>query len=202
MEIPPGATIGILGSGQLGRMLTQAAHQLGYRVHIFSPEHGSPAGQVADLEIAAAYEDLEAVREFARQVDVVTYEFENVPTQTAETAAQLTPLHPGGWVLHTTQNRLREKKFLDQHNLPLIPFVAIHSLADLQAAVSWLGCPVVLKTATMAKGNTSLLTPIRFLLPMKPLVNVKVFWSYGSTLNGSFLWWPHGGKTAVLNILT
>ncbi len=145
--LPPNSTIGILGSGQLGRLLTLAAHQLGYRVYIFSPERGSPAGQVADLEIVAAYHNLEAVRQFASRVDVVTYEFENVPAKTAEVAAQQTPLFPGGWVLHTTQNRLREKWFLEQHNLPTVPFVAIHSLADLQAAVSWLGFPVVLKTA-------------------------------------------------------
>lgn len=145
--LPPNSTIGILGSGQLGRLLTLAAHRLGYRVFIFSPERGSPAGQVADLEIVAAYDNLEAVRQFASRVDVVTYEFENVPTKTAEVAAQQTPLFPGGWVLHATQNRLREKRFLEQNDLPTVPFVAIRSLTDLQAAVSWLGFPVVLKTA-------------------------------------------------------
>lgn len=145
--ISTGSTIGILGSGQLGRMLAQAAKNMGYRVHIFSPELASPAGQVADLETVADYTDLEAVRRFARQVDVVTYEFENVPAATAETAAQHTPLHPGGWVLHTTQNRLREKRFIEQNDLPVTPFVAINSLPDLKAAIDWLGCPTLLKSA-------------------------------------------------------
>ncbi|MCA9939693.1 MAG: 5-(carboxyamino)imidazole ribonucleotide synthase, partial [Anaerolineales bacterium] len=109
--ILPGATIGILGSGQLGRMLALAARRMGYRVHVFSPGRDTPTGQVADAEVCAAYEDLEAVRAFAGGVDVVTYEFENVPASTAATCAEIKPLRPGIAALHVAQNRLREKQF-------------------------------------------------------------------------------------------
>src|SRR5690606_32946724 len=108
MLILPPATIGILGSGQLGRMLALAARRSGYRIHVFSPEANSPAGQVADREFVAAYDDLAAVRDFARSVNVVTYEFENVPLATAETCAAIVPLRPGPQALRVAQNRLRE----------------------------------------------------------------------------------------------
>ncbi len=145
--ILPGATIGILGSGQLGRMLALAARPLGYRIHVFSPERDTPAGQVADVEICAAYDDLDAVRAFARGVDVVTYEFENVPANTAVTCQQFAPLRPGPQALHIAQNRLREKSFFAENGLPTAPFVPVHSLADLQNGLAHIGCPAVLKTA-------------------------------------------------------
>ena len=116
--ILPGATIGILGSGQLGRMLAVAARQMGYRVHTFSPEKDSPTGQVADREIVAAYDDLDAVREFARNVDVVTFEFENVSHAATAAAAEYAPVRPDGSVLHITQNRLREKNFSARPRFP------------------------------------------------------------------------------------
>src|SRR4051812_45606863 len=103
--ILPGSTIGVLGSGQLGRMLAIAARQMGYRVHIFSPESDTPAGQVADREIVAEYDDLDAVAAFAKGVDVVTFEFENIPFATAEAAAKHAIVRPDGQVLHTTQHR-------------------------------------------------------------------------------------------------
>src|SRR5829696_1770067 len=103
--ILPGSTLGVLGSGQLGRMFAIAARRLGYRVHVFSPDRDSPTGQVADLEVTAAYEDLEAVARFARGVDVVTFEFENVPTATAIEADRHAPVRPGGGVLNVTQHR-------------------------------------------------------------------------------------------------
>ncbi len=143
----PGATIGVLGSGQLGRMFAIAARRMGYRVHTFSPDNDTPTGQVADLEVQAAYDDLDAVREFARNVAVVTFEFENVPAATAEAAAQFAPVRPAGAVLHVTQQRLREKTFLSRAGFPVTPFVAVHSLADLEAGLQKLGCPAVLKTA-------------------------------------------------------
>jgi 5-(carboxyamino)imidazole ribonucleotide synthase len=146
-SILPGATIGVLGSGQLGRMFAIAARRMGYRVHTFSPDTDTPTGQVADEEITAAYEDLDAVRAFAREVSVVTFEFENVHSETAEAAAEFAPLRPGHSVLHTTQNRLREKSFLEKHGFPVTPFKAIHSLEDLQAGLQAFGCPAVLKTA-------------------------------------------------------
>ncbi len=145
--ILPGATIGVLGSGQLGRMFAIAARRMGYRVHTFSPDNDTPTGQVADREVQAAYDDLDAVREFARNVSVVTFEFENVPAPTAEAAAQFAPVRPAGSVLHITQHRLREKTFLSQAGFPVTPFVPVRSQAELEAALAALGCPAVLKTA-------------------------------------------------------
>ena len=145
--ILPGATIGVLGSGQLGRMFAIAARRMGYRVHTFSPDNDTPTGQVADLEVQASYDDLDAVRRFARQVAVVTFEFENVPASTAEAAATCTHVRPGGRVLHVTQHRLREKTFLQEAGFPVTPFRVIRSLAGLETAVAELGCPAVLKTA-------------------------------------------------------
>ncbi len=147
MTILPGSIIGVLGSGQLGRMFAIAARKMGYRVHTFSPDRDTPTGQVADLEVVAAYEDLEAVRRFAGQVAAITFEFENVPAATASAAAELVPVRPSGKVLHVTQNRLREKGFLADHGFPVAPFAAVRSPADLARAVASIGCPAVLKTA-------------------------------------------------------
>jgi 5-(carboxyamino)imidazole ribonucleotide synthase len=145
--ILPSATIGILGSGQLGRMLALAARPFSYNIHVFSPETNSPTGQVANREFVAAYDDLDAVRTFAHSVDVVTYEFENVPLATAEACAAIVPLRPGAQALRVAQNRLREKRFFADNGLPTVPFAAVHSLADLQAGLAEIGCPAVLKTA-------------------------------------------------------
>jgi 5-(carboxyamino)imidazole ribonucleotide synthase len=145
--ILPGATIGVLGSGQLGRMFAIAARRMGYRVHTFSPDNDTPTGQVADVEVQAAYDDLDAVQAFARQVAVVTFEFENVPAATAHTASQHALVRPSGAVLHTTQHRLREKTFLSGAGFPVTPFAAVRSLEELQHAATTLGCPAVLKTA-------------------------------------------------------
>lgn len=145
--IPPGATIGVLGSGQLGRMFAIAARRMGYRVHTLSPDYDSPTGQISDLEVMASYDDLDAVSEFARRVSVVTFEFENVPAATAEAAARCAPVRPAGTILHTTQQRIREKAFLQSAGLPTTPYREVHSLEELERAVSELGCPAVLKTA-------------------------------------------------------
>ncbi|MES1258501.1 MAG: 5-(carboxyamino)imidazole ribonucleotide synthase, partial [Acidobacteriota bacterium] len=142
----PGSTIGVLGSGQLGRMFAIAARRMGYRVHTYSPDRDSPTGQIADVEIDAPYEDLDRVRDFASAVDVVTFEFENVPAATAETAARHALVRPAGDVLHTTQHRLREKTFLRRHGFPVTRFEAIRSAADLHRAVPDFG-PAILKTA-------------------------------------------------------
>src|SRR5688572_2649193 len=128
-------------------MFAIAARQMGYRVHTLSPDTDTPTGQVADVEVTAAYEDLDAVRRFARGVKVVTFEFENVPAATAAAAAELAPVRPAGEVLHTTQNRLREKTFLSGHGFPVTPFRAVRAAEDLAAAVRDLGLPGVLKTA-------------------------------------------------------
>ncbi|REK08615.1 MAG: 5-(carboxyamino)imidazole ribonucleotide synthase [Planctomycetota bacterium] len=145
--ILPGSTIGVLGSGQLGRMFAIAARRMGYRVHTFSPDDDTPTGQVADWETQAAYDDLDAVRAFAEGVDVITFEFENIPAETVEQAERFAPVRPGGSVLYTTQNRLREKTFLSGSGFPVVPFRAVSSREELQAAAAELGTPAVLKTA-------------------------------------------------------
>jgi 5-(carboxyamino)imidazole ribonucleotide synthase len=160
--ILPGATVGVLGSGQLGRMFAIAARRMGYRVHTFSPDDDTPTGQVADREVQGAYEDLDAVRAFARGVDVVTFEFENVSSAAAEAAAGHAPVRPAGSVLHTTQNRLREKAFLAGAGVPVAPFAAVRSAAELRDALARLGTPAVLKTAGWGydgKGQAKIATP-------------------------------------------
>lgn len=157
--IPPGATLGVLGGGQLGRMFAIAARRLGYRIHIFCPEADSPAAPVADRTFVAPYEDLDPVRAFARTVDVVTFEFENVPSATSDACSEVVPVRPAGRVLHITQQRLREKGFLRDHGFPVTPFRAIHSLEDLVSATRELGLPGVLKTASFGydgKGQRTL----------------------------------------------
>ena len=145
--ILPGATIGILGAGQLGRMLALEAHRLGFGVAVFSPEANSPAAAVADRAVVAAFDDLTAIRAFAASVDVVTFEFENVPSAAALAATEAAPVHPDAHVLHTTQHRLREKAFLRAAGVPITPFAAIDTLESLVAAVSEIGLPAILKTA-------------------------------------------------------
>ena len=146
-HILPGATLGVLGSGQLGRMFALAARRMGYRVHTFSPDRDTPTGQVADLEVAAPYEDLDAVREFARGVQAVTFEFENVPAATVEAVESVAPVRPSGEVLRTTQHRLREKGFLSQHGFPVTRFRRVATAEELRAGLDELGLPAVLKTA-------------------------------------------------------
>lgn len=146
--IEPGARLGVLGSGQLGRMFAIAARRLGYRVHVLSPDTDTPTGQVADVEIIRPYDDLDAIADFARGVDVLTFEFENVPTAATECAARFVPVRPAGRVLHTTQNRLREKTWLEQAGIPVTPFMPVRSAAELSAALAALGTPAILKTAS------------------------------------------------------
>lgn len=146
--ILPGAAIGVFGSGQLGRMLALAARAMGYRIHTFSPDRDSPTGQLADREVCAPYADLDAVRDFVRHVAVVTFEFENVAAEVAQVAGEEgVPVRPGGWVLHTTQQRLREKQFLAGAGLPVTPFASVRSLPELAAGLAALGSPAILKTA-------------------------------------------------------
>lgn len=144
----PGATIGVFGSGQLGRMLALEARRMGYRLHTFSPERDSPAGQIADREIVASCDDRDAVRAFAQGVDAVTYEFENVPTSVAAIAeAEGVPARPAGRILHAAQNRLREKALLSQAGLPVTPHRAVASPTELRNAAEEIGLPAILKTA-------------------------------------------------------
>ncbi len=160
--ILPGSTIGVLGSGQLGRMFAIAARRMGYRVHTFSPDQDTPTGQIADEEIIAAYDDLDAVRAFARNVSVVTFEFENVSSAAVEAASEFAPVRPGGHVLHTSQHRLREKTFLANNGFPVAPFKRVTSLEELLIAIDEIGCPAVLKTAGFGydgKGQSKITSP-------------------------------------------
>ena len=157
--ILPNSTIGVFGSGQLGRMFAIEARKMGYRVHTFSPASDTPTGQVADFELEAEYDNLNAVKDFARTVDVVTFEFENVPSATIEAAAEFVEVFPRGEVLHTTQNRLREKTFLAKNNFPHTSFRYVETIEDLQKAVGEIGFPCILKTAGFGydgKGQTKI----------------------------------------------
>jgi len=145
--ILPGSTIGVFGSGQLGRMFAIEARKMGYRVHTFSPEGDTPTGQVADFETTADYDDLDAVRKFAKGVDVVTFEFENVPSAATDAAAEFVAVRPHGEILHITQNRLREKAYLSSNCFPVAPFRHITTCENLDTGVAELGFPCVLKTA-------------------------------------------------------
>jgi 5-(carboxyamino)imidazole ribonucleotide synthase len=143
----PGATIGLMGSGQLGRMFAVAARRMGYRIHVFSPEKDTPAGQFADREVTGAYEDEAAVRGFAKDLDLLTFEFENIPRQTVDWCTAECEVRPASSVLHTAQNRLREKDFLSQAGIPVGPYRAVRSAAELSAALGAIKTPAILKSA-------------------------------------------------------
>ena len=145
--ILPGAKLGILGSGQLGRMFAQAASRMGYRVHVFSSQLESPTGQVAAEQTIADYENETALQQFATAVDVVTLEFENVPTFAVEKLEPLVPVRPSSRVLHVVQNRSREKQFLRDAGIDCAPFANITTEKQLEAAINQIGVPAVLKTA-------------------------------------------------------
>jgi 5-(carboxyamino)imidazole ribonucleotide synthase len=146
-RINPGSTLGILGSGQLGRMLALAARRMGYGVVVYSPTKKSPAGQIADEEVTGEFGDIDKIKKFAKKVDAATFEFENICAQATEALAKAVPTNPGPEVLHTTQHRLREKTFLRKHGFPCVDFREVNSLAELEAALAELGTPAVLKTA-------------------------------------------------------
>ncbi|GIT58104.1 MAG: N5-carboxyaminoimidazole ribonucleotide synthase [Dehalococcoidia bacterium] len=141
-------TIGIIGGGQLGRMLAIAARQMDYKTVVLDPDSNCPAGQVADRVIRSDYSDLKASSELAALADVVTYEFENVDADSVSSAEKHKPVRPSSSVLRTTQNRLHEKKALLQAGIPVANFRKVDSLRDLEDAASVLGYPMVLKTAT------------------------------------------------------
>ena len=158
----PGATIGLMGSGQLGRMFAIAARRMGYRVEVYSPDKETPAGQFSDREVTGAYEDENAVRAFAREVDVLTFEFENIPRNTIEWCADECEVRPAGSVLHTAQNRLREKDFLSGAGIPVGPYRAIKGEPELAAAFDLIGTPAILKSAAFGydgKGQRRMTQP-------------------------------------------
>jgi 5-(carboxyamino)imidazole ribonucleotide synthase len=143
--LPPGATIGIIGGGQLGRMSAIAAARLGYRAHIFTPEPDSPAAQVAAAATIAAYTDHAALARFAAAVDVVTFEFENLPAASLDLLETLKPVRPGAEILRISQDRILEKQFLNGIGIATAPWLAIHTAADLAAA----NLPGILKTTRL-----------------------------------------------------
>tara|TARA_Y100000385_G_scaffold102193_1_gene105632 strand:- start:479 stop:1630 length:1152 start_codon:yes stop_codon:yes gene_type:complete len=160
--ITPGSTIGILGGGQLGRMLILAGRNLGYRFHVFEPKRTCPAGMVADLEINADYSDEAALRKFAEGVDVITIEFENIPSEVIEMLSAIKPILPGSHPLHICQHRQREKDFLKDSGLPCVPFEYADSAESLKSVVETIGYPCVIKTAAFGydgKGQIKLNTP-------------------------------------------
>lgn len=144
--LEPGATIGILGSGQLGRMLALAAARLGFKCHIFAPDRDSPAFDVVRESTRAGYDDEQALARFAESVDVVTYEFENIPAETAAFLAPLVPVLPDPRILATTQDRIAEKDFIASLGIGTAPYAAVATSAELSAALERIGRPAVLKT--------------------------------------------------------
>ncbi len=157
-----GATIGILGGGQLGRMLSVAAARLGFTTHIFEPGANPPAGQVADRVTTAAYDDADALAAFAASVDVITYEFENIPTHALDLLESHRPIRPGREALRVSQDRLTEKTFLQGLGLKTAPFADITDLESLQAAIDEIGAPAILKTRRFGydgKGQARLRAP-------------------------------------------
>ncbi|MFA8440818.1 5-(carboxyamino)imidazole ribonucleotide synthase [Yoonia sp.] len=160
--LPIGATIGILGGGQLGRMLSVAASRLGLKTHIFEPGAHPPAGDVAHQVTTASYEDADALAAFGQAVDVITYEFENIPTSALDLLETLAPIHPGRQALATSQDRLTEKTFLQELGLQTAPFANVASAADLDAALARIGTPAILKTRRFGydgKGQARIMAP-------------------------------------------
>lgn len=145
-SLAPGSTIGIIGGGQLGRMAALAAAKLGYRVHVFCPEADSPTEQVTAAATVAAYTDIAALEAFAHAVDVVTFEFENIPAESVRALSNLVPVRPGWKVLEVAQDRVAEKTFFNSIGIETAPWAKVTSAAELKDAVARLGRPCVLKT--------------------------------------------------------
>ena len=144
--LPPGSRIGILGGGQLGRMLAMAAARLGMRTHVYEPAPDAPAAQVANALTAAPYDDADALAAFADAVDVVTYEFENVALAAVDALASRVPVRPGRRALEVAQDRAAEKRFLAGIGLATAPWAAVDGPDDLAAALGRIGAPAILKT--------------------------------------------------------
>ena len=147
--LPPNATLGVIGGGQLARMFALAAARLGYKVHVFAPESEPPAARVCAQHTQAAYEDASAVDGFLSGVDAVTYEFENIPFAMLEHIQAVKPLYPGADLLRWTRNRLREKDFLAAHEIPVTRYATVRSLAECAAAVPGLGPDIIFKTTEL-----------------------------------------------------
>ncbi|MDO9524720.1 MAG: 5-(carboxyamino)imidazole ribonucleotide synthase [Gemmobacter sp.] len=160
--LPTGATIGILGGGQLGRMLSVAASRLGLRTHIYEPSTNAPAADVAHHTTTAGYDDIDALRAFAASVDVITYEFENIPTAALDLLEQMRPIRPNRRALATSQDRIAEKTFLTGIGLAIAPWASVTTAADLDKALAQIGTPSILKTTRMGydgKGQARIMSP-------------------------------------------
>ncbi|KGM48110.1 5-(carboxyamino)imidazole ribonucleotide synthase [Pseudooceanicola atlanticus] len=160
--LPSGSTIGILGGGQLGRMLSVAAARLGYKTCIFEPGGDCPASHVANFHLKADYDDAEALKQFAQSVDVITYEFENIPTEALDLLEDLKPIRPGREALRISQDRLTEKDFLTELGLQTAPYADIPDAAALKAALAEIGTPAILKTRRFGydgKGQARIMSP-------------------------------------------
>ena len=160
--LPSGAVIGILGGGQLGRMLSVAASRLGFRTHVYEPAANPPAAHVADRLTTASYDDAEALRAFAASVDVITYEFENIPTAALDILEAARPIRPNRRALAVSQDRVSEKTFLNDLGLATAPWAEVNSAADLDAAIARIGTPAILKTTRLGydgKGQARLRAP-------------------------------------------
>lgn len=159
---PPGSTIGIVGGGQLGRMLARAASRMGYKTHIYTPEKDSPASHVSTITTIGAYQDAAALRAFAQSVDVITFEFENIPAETLEMLDSITVVRPKPSVLFTTRHRLREKEFIRAQGIATAPFAPVRTQEELIEAIKTIGTPSVLKTCEMGydgKGQVVIKSP-------------------------------------------
>jgi 5-(carboxyamino)imidazole ribonucleotide synthase len=157
-----GATIGILGGGQLGRMLSVAASRLGFVTHIYEPGSNPPAGHVAHRVTTASYDDLAALRAFAASVDVITYEFENIPTEALDALEAIRPIRPNRRALAISQDRIPEKDFLTGLGLTTAPYARVTDAASLDAALAQIGTPAILKTTRLGydgKGQARIMTP-------------------------------------------
>ncbi|MEQ9329505.1 MAG: 5-(carboxyamino)imidazole ribonucleotide synthase [Rhodospirillales bacterium] len=147
--IAPGSTIGVIGSGQLGRMTALSAARLGYRVHVYSPENDSPTEQVCDVATVAPYDDTDALKKFADAVDVITFEFENIPYESVQLLAETKPVHPRWECLYIARNRVREKQFVADCGIGTAPWREVNSESDVAAALVDIGRPSILKTAEL-----------------------------------------------------
>ncbi len=157
-----GAVIGILGGGQLGRMLSVAASRLGFRTHIYEPGANPPAGHVADRVVTAAYDDIEALLSFGQGVDVITYEFENVPTEALDVLQSVAPILPNREALRVSQDRITEKDFLTGIGLSVAPYAAVDDAASLAEAIEAVGTPSILKSRRFGydgKGQARIASP-------------------------------------------
>ena len=170
--LKPGATIGILGGGQLGRMLSVAASRLGFKTCIFEPQGDCPASHVANYHFKSDYFDTEALTNFANTCDVITFEFENIPTTTLDIIEEITPIHPNRNALATSQDRFTEKNFLTRIGLQTAPYAAVNTCEDLEKAIDQIGMPAILKTRRMGydgKGQSRLMSPDDAVQAMKDM---------------------------------